>query len=66
MAVKNIRRKCEVGILIFLVFLTACSRTGGSSTSTPGTGEEHSLPSAQAGYPNGAETSTPRPGYPQP
>jgi hypothetical protein len=66
MMVKKIRKMFGVGILICLIFLTACSKGGGSSTSTPGTGEEHSLPSAQAGYPSGAETSTPQAGYPQP
>jgi hypothetical protein len=54
-----------VAALALSIALTGCSRRG-SSTSTPGTGEEHSLPSAQAGYPNGAETATPAPGYPQP
>jgi ABC-type oligopeptide transport system substrate-binding subunit len=45
--------------------LTACSG-GGNSTATPGTGEEHTLPSAQAGYPAGGGIPTPEPGYPQP
>jgi hypothetical protein len=45
-------------------FLTSCG--GGDSTSTPGTGEEHSLPSVQAGYPPGGGIPTPEPGYPQP
>jgi hypothetical protein len=52
-------------LLIFGFLLTACDG-GGDSTSTPGTGEEHSLPSAQAGYPAGGGLPTPQPGYPQP
>jgi hypothetical protein len=47
------------------MMLTACSG-GGNSTATPGTGEEHSLPSVQAGYPAGGGNPTPEPGYPQP
>jgi len=64
MRVKKIGWMVCVAALTFSMVLTGCSRKG-SSTSTPGTGEEHSLPSAQAGYPNGAETPTPQPGYPQ-
>ena len=55
---------CMVG-LVFSALLTACGG-GGDSTATPGTGEEHSIPSAQAGYPAGGENPTPEPGYPQP
>jgi len=51
--------------LVFSALLTACSG-GGNSTATPGTGEEHSLPSAEAGYPAGGGNPTPEPGYPQP
>jgi hypothetical protein len=51
--------------LVFSMLLTACSG-GGDSTATPGTGAEHSLPSAQAGYPEGGGFPTPGPGYPQP
>jgi hypothetical protein len=45
--------------------LAACS-DGRDSKPTPGTGEEHSLPSADAGYPAGGGLPTPEPGYPQP
>jgi hypothetical protein len=55
---------CAVTLVLSMA-LAGCTRKG-SSTSTPGTGEEHTLPSAQAGYPSGAETATPLPGYPQP
>ncbi len=65
MAAKKIGWMVCVAALVFSIALTGCSRRG-SSTSTPGTGEEHTLPSAQAGYPSGAETATPAPGYPQP
>jgi len=51
--------------LVFSALLTACGG-GGDSTATPGTGDEHSIPSAQAGYPAGGENPTPEPGYPQP
>jgi hypothetical protein len=51
--------------LFFSLALVGCQRKD-SSVSTPGTGEEHTLPSAQAGYPNGEATLTPVPGYPQP
>jgi predicted small lipoprotein YifL len=63
MPVKKIGWVLCVAALIFSITLTGCSRKG-SSTSTPGTGEEHTLPSAQAGYPNGSATLTPEPGYP--
>jgi hypothetical protein len=65
MAVKKIGWVFCVAALVFSMALTGCRRKG-SSTSTPGTGEEHTLPSAQAGYPIGAETPTPEAGYPQP
>jgi hypothetical protein len=65
MPVKKIGWLVCVAALVVSMGLSGCSRRG-SSTSTPGTGEEHTLPSAQAGYPNGAETATPLPGYPQP
>jgi hypothetical protein len=64
MRVKKIGWVLCVAVLVFSVALSGCKRKG-SSTSTPGTGEEHTLPSAQAGYPNGEATLTP-PGYPQP
>jgi hypothetical protein len=51
--------------LILGAWLAACSG-GGDSKQTPGTGEEHSLPSAEAGYPAGGGLPTPEPGYPQP
>jgi hypothetical protein len=54
-----------VVLLAFSTLLTACSG-GGNSTATPGTGEEHSLPSVPAGYPAGGGNPTPEPGYPQP
>jgi hypothetical protein len=63
MRVKKIEWILCVAALFVSLALTGCSRRG-SSTSTPGTGEEHTLPSAQAGYPNGADTATPAPGYP--
>lgn len=55
---------CAV-LLVLSVLLTSCSG-GGNSTSTPGTGEEHSLPSPQAGYPADGGIPTPESGYPQP
>jgi hypothetical protein len=55
---------CAV-VLALSMSLSACKRDG-DSTSTPGTGEEHSLPSAQAGYPAGGGNPSPEPGYPQP
>jgi ABC-type oligopeptide transport system substrate-binding subunit len=61
---KKILFTCGV-LLALSVLLTACSG-GGNSTATPGTGEEHSLPSAQAGYPAGGGLPTVEPGYPQP
>ncbi|MBN2083887.1 MAG: hypothetical protein JW748_01590 [Anaerolineales bacterium] len=54
-----------MAVLVFSALLTACSG-GGDSTATPGTGGEHSIPSAQAGYPAGGGNPTPEPGYPQP
>jgi hypothetical protein len=51
--------------LVFSALLTACGG-GGNSTATPGTGEEKSLPSVEAGYPAGGGNPTPAPGYPQP
>jgi hypothetical protein len=56
-----------VCVCLFLLSaaLTACSG-GGNSTATPGAGDEHSLPSAQAGYPAGGGNPTPQGGYPQP
>jgi hypothetical protein len=65
MRVKKIGWVLCVAVLVFSMALAGCKRKG-SSTSTPGTGEEHTLPSAQAGYPNGEATLTPVPGYPQP
>lgn len=52
-----------VAALVVSISLTGCSRRR-TSTSTPGTGEEHTLPSAPAGYPIGADTATPASGYP--
>jgi hypothetical protein len=52
-------------LLVFGLLMTACDRKR-DSTSTPGTGEEHSLPSVPAGYPAGGGLPTPEPGYPQP
>jgi hypothetical protein len=54
-----------ITLLALSLALTSCTG-GGGSRSTPGTGEEHSLPSAQAGYPAGGGNPTPQPGYPQP
>jgi hypothetical protein len=65
MPVKRIGWVVWVAVLVVSMALAGCSRRG-NSTSTPGTGEEHTLPSAQAGYPSGADTATPAPGYPQP
>jgi len=61
---KAIRIVC-VSLLVLSVLLTSCGG-GGDSTSTPGTGEEHSLPSAEEGYPAEGGIPTPEPGYPQP
>lgn len=63
MRVKKIGWILCVAALVVSISMTGCSRRG-SSTSTPGTGEEHTLPSAQAGYPIGADTATPAAGYP--
>jgi hypothetical protein len=65
MPVKKVGWVVCVAALIVSMVLSGCSRRG-SSTSTPGTGEEHTLPSAQAGYPVGANTASPPPGYPKP
>jgi hypothetical protein len=64
----RVRKSLLIGCAVLLVLsalLTSCSG-GGNSTSTPGTGEEHSLPSPQAGYPAGGGIPSPEPGYPQP
>lgn len=65
MRLKKLVLRISACALVFGALLTACNG-GGDSTSTPGTGEEHSLPSAEAGYPAGGELPTPEPGYPQP
>jgi hypothetical protein len=64
-------RKKRLGLVVcaaalaLSMSLTACKKDG-NSTSTPGTGEEHSLPSMQPGYPAGGGNPSPEPGYPQP
>ena len=62
-------RKCFLPayalLLVLSILLTACSG-GGDSTATPGTGAEHSLPSAEAGYPAEGGIPSAEPGYPQP
>jgi hypothetical protein len=51
--------------LLLGTLLAACS-DGRDSKQTPGTGAEHSLPSAEAGYPAGGGLPGTEPGYPQP
>ncbi|MBN1440842.1 MAG: hypothetical protein JW929_15655 [Anaerolineales bacterium] len=51
--------------LALSAMLTACGG-GGDGTATPGSGEEHSLPSPQPGYPAEGGLPSPEPGYPQP
>ena len=63
-------KKRKIGRVLFLCALALSLALAGcvrkKTVSTPGTGEEHTLPSAQAGYPSGFETQTAPPGYPQP